>query len=784
MPINLVSSNFTDIYNIQYSRFTANAGDRITCEFTILEDTSIITTPSIIVNFNTLIKTITLQSQSVSFIKEGFRTGDNFTFIEFDANDKVSHIATNLNVDSVTDTEMVYGGSLGKVIHGIPGNGYTWLIFKTDTRKGFTTNVNFIQDNNNTTTPTLGSLIDGEETKMSLGVGFTLDSVLINTTQPLYVNGKKSGNFEISSASIRRLSNITKIPTATVFQTRRFVIKFDVVNPNILFKDKFKGTNCLKLATSFRFANDVNDTTPVELYYNNNANTGWFDEAYNSDTELSELISVVMPTLYYNVGSADAIPFTFEVKNFDLSTYPGFQIGASYVTLSDYNKSKKDDQSKLLKYELLPYTYNDNLPILMATNSVASVKITTVTNTAMGGGVMSSVVNGEIYFTPTNTTFFDSKSESERRIIIWVKSANVNHILFDGFLQKKMPVGKQITNVTSYYTEENDNDSYADITKTPINSLSLFSGNIQDNINLFSDFRLSKTDVNTSVIGKIVARNSAGDEFTLDEMKFDLTKQDWNIWGTLTTDRQYNLPSASSKKIGFLKQIANIDANTKSIRLSYPVMNNWRYWLIQDNASNIFLNAGVNNKNWSNYSLNSYGYATYFKLEIERNGVFDFNYSLIDIWDYDQTGVFTSNIELFDADTNAQMTTIVLGKRIRIKATHIYNIPFVNPGWGDIMIERTESNPAWLLSSVVPYQTNTQNPLYPITGNTLTYTIVNATTRTLECLLDTSKLAGNSFTITSKICDSAIVVGPPANFKITESGIDKITENLDNKIIE
>jgi hypothetical protein len=163
--------------------------------------------------------------------------------------------------------------------------------------------------------------------------------------------------------------------------------------------------------------------------------------------------------------------------------------------------------------------------------------------------------------------------------------------------------------------------------------------------------------------------------------------------------------------------------------------------------------------------------------------VFDFKYQLLSFWEYNETGVFTSTIQIYDADTNTELTSMIIGKKIKIKATHIYNINFVNTGWGDIMIETTESNPSWLLSSVVPHQTNTQNPLYPIIGTTATYTTVNATTRTIECYLDTSKLAGSSFTISSKICDEAIVI-VQETFKITEDGIDKFTENSLNKIIE
>ena len=781
MPITLIDKNFTDIYNNQFKIYTANAGDKITCKFTILEDISIISSPTTFLSLNTLIKTITLQSQSQSFIKEGFRIGDSIKWVTFDTNDNVS-VTANLTIVSVSDTEIIYSGTL-PITHGQPSQGYTWLIYKETTRDDFKLSLNFIPDSNNTTNPSLGSLIDGEETRFSTQDA-SLNSMAVNAVNGLIQNGKKSGSFEVSSAKITRKSNVNRISGYNNFVTKKYEVEFEIVNPNILFQEKFKGSNCLKLVALFKFSNTSTDTKPSELYYNENANTGWFDEPYNSGTELSSIYNINMPTLYYNVSSTNAIPFSFEVVNSDFNISNGFQLGASHVLLSDYNKSKKDNQTTLLKYDTYKYSYNDTLPSGFFLNCVVQIKLNSVTNTSAGGGTqMDSVVSGEISFDTSVQTFFEGLSESDRRIIIWVKSANVNHILFDGYLQKKMPVGKEITNISTYYVEENDNDTYADVTKTPANSLTNYAGNIQDNINLFSDFELSKLDTNTSVIAKIVAKNGTGDEFTLDEMRFDLSKQDWTIWGTLYSNRQYNLPNTSTKNQGFLKQKATIDANTKSFRVSYPVMNNWRYWLIQDNASNIFYNAGLNNKNWNNYSLNSLGYSTYYKLEIERNGVFDYKYQTIGIWNYDQTGVFTSNIQLFDADTNTEITSIVLGKKIKVKATHIYNINFTYDGWGDIMIERTESNPTWLISSVVPHQTNTQNPLYPITGNTLTYTIVNATTRTLECYLDTSKLNGNSFSITSKICDSAIIP-VSQNFKITEDGIDKLTEDSQNKIIE
>jgi hypothetical protein len=782
MPIILQDSIFTDSYNQQFKVFTANAGDSTTCKFTVLEDISIITTSTTFFNINSLDRTIALSGNNASFLKEGFRVGDTIKFNSFDGNDKLV-VDRTTTILSLTDTLLNYSSDIG-LFHGFANSSTTWLIYKSTTRDSFNLSLNFIPDSNNTDTQSLGSLIDSEETRFGTQTS-SLNVLPVNGVTNLISSGKKSGNFAVTDAKVTRKANITRISSAPLFVTKKYEIEFRIVNPNILFSTRFKANNCLKLVASMKFSLSDTDSLPTELYYRNNANTGWFDEPYNSGTPYSELTSLTMPTLYYNVDSTNSINFNATVKNSNFTIYNGFEIGACYVTLSDYNKNKKDNQSVLLSYGSYKYTYGAVLPT-PSLDCIVKIDLNSVVDTTVGADKIS-VINGDIYFDATKTAFFEGKTESDRRLIIWVKSANVNHIIYDGLLQKKMPVGKEITPITNYYIQENNNTTYADVTQTPANSQSPYSCNIQDNVNLFSDFTLLKSDVNSSITAKIVAvkgdLTAILDEFVLDEMAFGLNQQDWDVWGTLYSDRQYNLPSASSKKQGFLKLKATVDANTKSFRLSYPVMINWRYWLNEPNASNIFIGNNTNNKNWRNYSKDTLSYKTYYKLEIERNGVFDFKYQLISFWEYNETGVFTSTIQIYDADTNTELTSMIIGKKIKIKATHVYNINFINTGWGDIMIETTESNPSWLLSSVVPHQTNTQNPLYPITGTTATYTTVNATTRTIECYLDTSKLVGTSFTISSKICDEAIVI-VQETFKITEDGVDKFTENSLNKIIE
>lgn len=784
MGINLVSQKFYDRFQTSFDSFTANAGDETTCVFTFQEDTAIISSPTNVINHNSLTKTFTLQG-GASFIKEGFRVGDTIKFAWF-SNDTLG-LEYPLVITTLTDTQLVYNGNAG--IHlGVVPTGQTYVLYRSQTNSKFEFALNFINNSNITNTPQLASLIDSETVKFSSTFPFNTASV--NQSISLTQVGKKSACFDIKNVSITRKVDINRLKNYTGFATKVWELTFTVVNPFLLFESKFKGANCLKLVSLFRFAYLATDSNFTELYYNLDSNTGYLDEAYNNDIPETSLNQISMPTLYYNFNTEPtANMFSFQFTETNFNTNHGFIIGASYLTLRSYNQNKKDSQSTLLFCNQEYYSYgNTATPVI--SNGLYTIKVVSRSQIVSGADIIVTV-NCLIYFNTSAISFFGSLADSDRTFCIWLQAGNNNVTLYKDILQFKQPVGKPFTESGKYLIAENNNTSYSDITLTPI-STRFFSPsaggdiNIEDNASFVMDFEIDQVDTNSFVRASIVSYiQSTGEEFILDSVEFDISKQDWNFWKDQTVNRPFNLSNSSVKLESFLKYKASLNfGTTKELRLGYTFLVDWRYWLTEINATQRFRSVNQDNKKWSNYSKNNLGSQTYIKVEISRNGVLDYNKTPLDIYDYDQTLSFTSSIQLLDAQTNNPISSIVLGKPIKIKATHVKNVGvFAFNGWGDITIEPQESSPRWNISTVVGWQSGTKNPLIPITGTTATILSPSANTRTIECILDTSKLSGNNFCISSKIADETFV-SPVQNQKITENNIDKITENNQDKITE
>ena len=783
MGISLVSQKFYDKFNTSFDSFTANAGDETTCVFTFQEDTVIISSVNNVINHNSLIKTFTLQGGS--FIKEGFKVGDTIKFAWFQ-NDVVG-LEYTLSIVTLTDTQLVYNGNAGIHLGNVPTN-QTYVLYRTQTNSKFEFSLNFINNSNTTNTPVLSSLIDGETSKFSSSFDFSTASIgqVIQLTQV----GKKSGCFDIKNVSLIRKNNINRIKNYNNFSTKVWELNFTVVNPFLLLESKFKGANCLKLVSLFRFAYLSTDSNFTELYYNLDSNTGYLDEAYNNDVPKTNLNTISMPTLYYNyITEPTANMFSFQFTETNFNTNHGFVIGASYLTLRSYNQNKKDSQSTLLFCNQEYYSYgNTATPII--SNGLFTIKVVSRSQIVSGADIIVDV-NCLIYFNQSAITFFNSLADSDRTFCIWLQAGNNNITLHKDVLEFKQPVGKPFTEYGKYLTAENNNTSYDNVTLTPISSRFFTSSggadiNIEDNVSFIMDLDIEQVDTNSFVRASIISSIlSTGEEFTLDSVEFDISKQDWNFWKDQVINRPFNLSNASVKLKSFLKYKASLNfGNTKQLRLAYTFLVDWRYWLTQLNATQRFSSVNQDNKKWSNYSRNNLGSQTYIKIEISRNGVLDYNLTPLDLYDYDQTLSFTSSIQLLDTQTNNPISSIVIGKPIKIIATHVKNAGvFAFNGWGDITIEQSESSPRWNISTIVDWQSGTKNPLIPITGTTATILSPAGNTRTIECILDTSKLSGDKFCISSKIADETFV-SPVQNQKITENNIDKITEDNQDKITE
>lgn len=90
---------------------------------------------------------------------------------------------------------------------------------------------------------------------------------------------------------------------------------------------------------------------------------------------------------------------------------------------------------------------------------------------------------------------------------------------------------------------------------------------------------------------------------------------------------------------------------------------------------------------------------------------------------------------------------------------------------------------SWQLSTAVPNLIG-GNPLQPITGTTPTVTLVDPNTVTVECNINTDLLPPSNDLLYTIGCRIQVDGVPLVDGKITEDGIQKITEDSDNKIIE
>ncbi|MEI8137085.1 MAG: hypothetical protein WCH21_07170, partial [Bacteroidota bacterium] len=206
------------------------------------------------------------------------------------------------------------------------------------------------------------------------------------------------------------------------------------------------------------------------------------------------------------------------------------------------------------------------------------------------------------------------------------------------------------------------------------------------------------------------------------------------------------------------------------------------YWIKQLNATAPWISTNTNNRNWINYRTNG---QLKLKIGIIRNGVLDYHYSLLRPLSYDVGGKVTSTIELIDMETMSSSDSIIKGREYTVKATHIKDqSPWSDYPYGQITIESFESQPRFVISTEVDADVTALNPL---TGNEylrLVESRPDAYTIIYECNLKTLNLFDSIYSFTSKVSDLGINNNPVYSMKITENAIEKLTEDLETKIIE
>lgn len=775
MAIILKESKFTDIYGNITNNFKANAGDLINVKHKFETEISFITTIDNQLKFEKLQNRLTRANGS--FLQDGFREGQTYvlTLIE---NINVVHDQWTGTILSVQDLSMTMTG-LPNLNNVYVGNEYIGVLRSTSDYDSLNFAFNF-SDNDipSSASPSLESFIDGETSRF---IANSLNSMLVGDTIDLVQIGKKSGQFTVNSATVTRLANTVNPYTAFNSIRKNYEISLDVIFTGMYVPDSFIGQKCLKYysKTSFKVLNEEN-LAPTIIEYNEKANTGLWNEGFNEDKPNSTNNSTI-DTIYFNDINELSFTATCETS----LGIDKIEIGAFYLTNDDeFAKNLENPQDyylPLLKTGLINDLDIDN-DWTSTGNHPFNISLVSFSYADSGGERLFNVnITLNPFYNNNNGfgKFVEKRGELDREFLLWVKVGNTNRLIFGNQLTKKLPVGKPFTSLYNFINHDNNID-YKNL-----DNINLFGNsdfNIEDDIAYVSEFSLFTYDVNESITASVVVKNSQDNfEFVLDKIVFDISNQDLQYFTNMYVPVINNLPDSSNKKEAFLIERSALSVNEMEVRLFYPFLIDWRYWEEVFQTHPYFVSKNKNNNNWFNY-VDGF-WKVYVKVDIQRNGVSDYSYNVINFNDYDDSSV-TSTIELFDENETKISGVILQDTRMLIKATHVAPSAFGDYPYGMITIEPQQSSPRYILSTEIN-RVQLDNPLIGISEeNRCDMQLLNPNTIILRCYVDTNLLNGRNFCITSKISDDGTNNNLPLNNKLTEQNDDKITEDVEFKIIE
>jgi len=737
MPIKLLSKSYTDIYGNATDSYKANAGDKIVTTINISSDIYVRSSSLNTMSFDAIDGTLT-QSNG-DFIESGFRVGQTLTWKYVNTSNVVTSTFTPTIV-SVSATRMELSGSYPS-LNLTSSQEYIWFIYCDDVHDEIELGVNYVRNDN--PQAKLGSLLDGEVSRF---IYKGLDAMIVTDVESLTQIGKKSGQFDITDVTIERLADSTDV-YITGRDVRNYEISFTTIFNGILFPDLFIGTKCLNQYTQLAFKVIQGEgIEPTILELNDKSDTGFFEEAYNSEIPDVQSFDGLQSNLYYNQDNV--ITFDIEVEGTSLSQ---LEFGGCYVTKDDtYNYNVAGSQSTLLhllKTDLVDatdiateYTSSGAYPFKVVLDSFSYVD---ATNRTFSVGITLKPQ----YSTDLFGKFIEDRGDSDRLFYLWVKAGNTNKLIYGGQLEYAYAVGQEISTDLYVITNHYYNSDYSDLT-TPVNCTDF---NPQDDVAYIANVPLSKNDDNQSVNVSVVVRNSVTEEeIKLDQVTFDLTDQDLDYFVTQTATISNNLPQSSAKKIAYLMQNTYVDPDLVA-RVYFPFSIDWKYWNDLVITSPEFLASGVSNNDWEGLQTGNWGLNV--KLEVNRNDTTDYLYRPFIVYDYDVNPV-TSTIALYTYPDLTASTNIKEGQQMLIEASHFNTLGnWGSDVYGQIVIENYEGTPEWRMSTIIDTNTDATNPLYGITDDKLTTSGLSTDTIVFTCLLDTTKLTGGNFTIYSKISD-------------------------------
>ena len=745
MPIRIVEQSFQDLNGNTLDFYQCNAGDIIEAEYLIMEQILVISSDTNYLSFNALENKITWTQ---SWLVEGFRVGDSVLYRKYDSSGTPILAYTSTNIVSITgdnNTILQLDSFDPAYIPDITQGEY----FSIHNALIGARNEELVVEINLTQTGQTGneySPIDGEATRFLFDIknapGYPF--IPIGTIIPGQQFGKKSGQYAISMEfETTGLLPLNYGGTINVGEISKLRMTF--INSGILTPSLFEQNKCLKLFTKLDFARLLGEPfNRNQLITSDSANTGYYNEAFNVGVINAEVIQGINELAFDTQTSGQIIVRSLSGN----LTQCG--LGASYIPIDeDYYRNKIQSQSELGMTIFTQQSFFFTSGIPSPQNPELAQYSLQITNIVFLG----TDATIDFLFTPNAefNNFMTARDPGDRRFILWVKVNDVNLLVYDNQLVSNPPVAGFLKMQNTQFYDHSYN-----LTDTFITELG-YTANIEDDLGFVGKFRINNDTEVQSFTARIEAYNSVTEE------EFTLLSTFYSFLNIPLQNGIYplnesnpiisTLPLTSEKRISTLVRDASLDTPTQyGVKIYFPFLLRWEYWLSQLNANNDFY--PNQNKNW--YPYDSTGnWTVRLHLELVRdNQAFVFD-DPIDILNYDNNDNIDSQIELIRESTGQIVEIAIENELMRVRGTHVLNDGTTwdqNSTWGMLTIEPFESGPRYICSSIIPFDNNASNPLTPLTGLFCDLTFPNPVTAILECFFDSTKInLENGVKFTSKI---------------------------------
>lgn len=729
MPILLNSVVFTDEFGNASSFYKSNAGDRITAAFNV-SNVIRMTSQNNPLNLDPSLNQVT--SASVSWIDEGFRVGDWVKVTRHSSGGGQIGPAAWTQVTSVDDITCDFTAM--PFWYNIQQSQYIVLLAVTAnasstarSRDDLDVLLNHVK---NSLPGSESSLIDAESTRAiftgvsTMLVAATINGVLVNN---------QSGQFVESVNLTRNVADYNGWVNHTI------TCVFS--NSGAYDENWFFISECLKLYMKLQWASYAGEPfARAEAIYNLQANTGWFNQAHNSSITDSTFTSGPSEIDY-------SVATTFDIVVEGPLTDIG--IGSMYMpTDTLYYKNRPYPQQEIT---MLVPTQDASAPVTYTSNANESNASYTLEINSIITVVNTHTINVTITPNAAFDTFMGGREDGDRLFYLWVKCGNINHLAFADQLTVSPPVGGPITMVQDYgYLDHSEN------ILTAVGDATGFVADTEDDVAYIGTFLLEKGVEYSSFSVRIEAFDTVTEEdFTLQQAVFNFAGVQISNAGVYLLNESIQITSelltTSEKRFALFTLEPSLDTLTHyGVKIYAPWLLNWRSWQALPGASVDFY--PTQNKNWEQYD-NTGNWIIRTELELLHEGLAYTHDNQIVVEPYDNEPLITSTIELFLMPSLTPITAIPANEIIKVKSTHVKTTGAFDQGltWGCLTVENFEQQPRYMISSVVDFDNNAQNPLNPLSGSLINILYPAADTAVLEGYLDSSKLQGSSASISAKI---------------------------------